>query len=115
MTTRQNKVNSLLKREISNYLLAEDLEGISGILTITDVDVSPDLEHAKVFFSVVDQDPNKALTILKSHIYEIQGVLNQKLVMHKIPRIVFIPDQSGEYAQRIQQVIRKLHSHGNQQ
>lgn len=110
-TTRQAKVNSLLKKEISSYLLNRDFEGIRGLLTITNVDVSPDLEQANVFFSVVGQPSREVAEILKKNIYEIQGMLNRKLIMRKVPRIVFVLDNSGEYAQHIGKLIRGLKSH----
>jgi ribosome-binding factor A len=108
MTIRQEKVNSLLKQEVGNYLRAEDFEGISGILTITDAEVSVDMEHAKVYFSVVGQDSKEVQAILKNQIYEIQGILNRKLKMWKVPRIEFIPDSSPEYAQHIREIIKGL-------
>lgn len=109
MSTRQQKVNSLLQREISEYLLEEGFEGIAGIVTITGADASPDLEHAKIFFSVVGQETEAVLAILKQHIYEIQGMLNRKMAMREVPRIVFVPDPSGAYAQHISQLIHRLH------
>lgn len=111
MTKRQEKVNSLLQREVANYLLQEKPAGIAGLLTITGVDVSPDLEHAKVFFSVVGQSDFEVLDILHKHVYKLQGILNRKLRMKKVPHIVFVADQSGKYAQHIHDLIRHLHDH----
>ncbi|MBI4050706.1 MAG: 30S ribosome-binding factor RbfA [Candidatus Doudnabacteria bacterium] len=109
MTTRQEKINSLLKREIAAYLQEQGFEGVTGLLTITSADVTPDLEEAKIFFSVVGQDEVKVLDILKKQIYQVQGMLLKKLKMRKIPKIDFVPDYSGENVQRIGQIIRKLH------
>ena len=108
MTVRQDKVNSLLQREISAFLVEYKPEGITGLVTIIGVDVSPDLESAKVFFSVVGQDFEGVAEILQKNIYEIQGELLRKLIMRKVPRITFIPDHSGEYARRISDLIVKL-------
>lgn len=115
MTARQDKVSSVLQREISAYILNEDLEGINGLLTITGVDVTSDMEQAKIFFSVIGQGEEEVLQVLKKHIYSIQGMLNRKLKMRKIPRIIFVPDLSGAYAQRIGKIIRKLHLHDKNQ
>ena len=65
MTTRQEKVNSLLQQILSEYLATEKFEGISGLLTITAVDVSPDLEQAKIYVSCLGQDPQEVLKILR--------------------------------------------------
>lgn len=110
MTPRQQKVNSLLQREVAEYILTEGLNGITGVVTITGVDVTANLEYAKVFFSVIGQDSKEVLEILKSHIYEIQGTINGRLAMRKAPRISFVADDTGEYAAKIRQVMRGLHS-----
>ncbi len=108
-TQRQQKVNSLIQREIAQYLVSEGLEGITGVVTITGVDTAPDLEYAQVFFSVIGQKTEAVAEVLKKHVYEIQGALNRKLVMRKVPRISFVFDHSGEYAQRIEKVIKDIH------
>lgn len=112
---RQEKVNSLLQKEISGYLAREGVEGVSGLLTITGVDVSPDLEHAKVYYSVVGQSEDQVLPLLKGEIYELQGLLNRTLRMRKVPRIAFFADRSGEYAQHISQLIHNLGRHDQEQ
>ncbi len=109
MTLRQEKVNSVLQREVASYLQGQNFEGIAGFLTITGAEVTADLEQAKVFFSIVGQDEQQVLEILKKHIYEIQGILMRRLKMRKIPRIEFVPDYSGKYAQKISGLIHKIH------
>ena len=108
MTTRQEKVNSLLQREIAAYLNRERPEGITGLVTITAVEVTADLEHAKVFFSVVGQPEEEVLEILKKHIYEIQGVLYEELTMRKVPRVAFAIDTSGKYAGHISKILKDI-------
>lgn len=105
---RQEKVNSLLQREIAQYLLRERPEDITGVVTITGVDASPDLEYAKVFFSVLGQEPEEVAMILRRYLYEIQGTLNRKLTMRKVPRISFVHDASGEYSQHIRNIMKEL-------
>ena len=110
MATRQEKVNSLLQREIASFILSEDLPGSEGLTTITKVDTTADLEDALVYFSTVGQDPIEVLKILERHIYKIQGMLNRKLEMRKVPRIKFVHDDSGAYAQKISELIKNLHA-----
>ena len=101
MSTRQEKVNSVIQRLVSQYILTDGLEGITGIVTITEVDCTADLEHAKVFFSAVGQSEEEVFEVLKSNIYDIQGMLYQTLKMRKVPRLQFVPDMRGEYADKI--------------
>ena len=113
MKTRLDKVSSLLQREIAEHILTERYEGITGLITILKADVTADLEHAKVFFSVVGQDETEVLKILRQHIYESQGVLYDKLTMRKVPRLAFVPDSSGEYAGHISKLIKEIHKDGD--
>lgn len=108
MTTRQEKVNSLIQREIAGYLQEEAYEGITGIVTITGVETTADLEHAQVFYSVVNQDPAEVEKILQSHIYQLQGRLTRQLQMRKVPRVKFLLDESGEYAAQIGKIIKDI-------
>lgn len=109
LTQRQEKVNSLLQKEIALYLREQDLEELRGIVTIVRVDATSDLEYAKVFFSVIGQEPEEVGQILQKNIYALQGTLNRKLRMRKVPRVSFVYDQSGKYAQRIEKVIKSIH------
>lgn len=108
MSHRTDKINSLIQREIGQYLQREGYEGIKGLLTITSADVTADLSEAKVYFSVIGQDEKEVEQILKQHIYEIQGFLNKRLTLRKVPRISFILDKSGEDAAYINDLIRRV-------
>ncbi|MDP3741320.1 MAG: 30S ribosome-binding factor RbfA [bacterium] len=108
MTTRQQKVNSLIQRQVSEHLLKERFDGITGVVTITGVDTTEDLEYSKVFFSVIGQEAEEVIKVLKENIYEIQGTLNRKLTMRKVPRISFVFDSSGEYAAHIRRIMREV-------
>lgn len=109
MTTRTRKVSEVIRREAGDFLNRERFEGVTGLLTITAVETSPDLKHAKVYFSLVGQDENAVLKILRHHLYEIQGMLNRKLPMKIVPRISFFPDTSGEYAEHIRKLLEEIH------
>ena len=108
MTTRQEKVNSLIQHEVSGYLASARPDDITGLLTITAVDVSADLSLAKVYFSALGQDQAEVLKILQQHVYHIQGILYTSLKMKKVPRIVFLSDDSGGHAGRINKVLGEL-------
>lgn len=108
MSTRQHKVNSLLQRLISEYFVREKPDDLTGLVTIKNVDVTADLEHAKVYFSVVGQDHADVLRILQARRHPIQKMLGQKLQMKMIPRVAFVSDSSGEYADHISQLINQI-------
>lgn len=109
-TARQEKVNSLLQREIGWYLQSQGFEEITGLVTITAVETTADLEQARVFVAVVGQKEEDVLKILQAHVYEIQGMLYRRFNMRMVPRIRFAPDKSGAHAARLSEVMRSLHS-----
>lgn len=100
-----------MQREIAGFILSERYEGITGLLTIIQVEATADLAHAKVYFSIVGQDDQEVLKILNQHIYEIQGRLYKNFTMRQVPRIVFVPDTSGSYAGRIGELLKDIHKH----
>ena len=107
MSQRIKKVNELLKHEISQLILREiDFPDI--LVTITDIDTSADLRHAKVKISALPQDKNElAIEIINQNIFQIQQKLNKKLHMKPIPKIRFEIDQVEIKAQRIEELLSK--------
>ena len=59
MSTRQEKVGELLKVEISQMLQREMKDPRIGFVTIIDVEVSPDLRHARVFVSIMGEEEER--------------------------------------------------------
>lgn len=109
MSTRQDKVNSLLQRLVAEHIARNKFDGLTGLLTIKQVEVTGDLKHGKIYFSVVGQDPQETRKILFSHLREIQRMINSKLQMKNVPRLTFLLDNSGEYADHIARIIHQLH------
>lgn len=86
-------------------MLEESYDELTGMITLSRVIVTADLSEAKVYISVMEQDPVEALRVLKKNIYEIQGKLNKRLMLRKIPRISFLIDERSEVADRINRLI----------
>ncbi len=100
------KVNELINIEIGKILQSE-LELPSGVfVTIVSVDTSRTLEHAKVKISVLPlEKADQVLKEIKNQIYDIQQILNKKLIMRKIPKIRFEIDTTEERASRIDRLL----------
>lgn len=107
MSQRIKRINELLKHEISQLILREiDFPDI--LVTITNIDTSADLRHAKVKISALPQDKNElAIEIINQNIFQIQQKLNRKLRMKPIPKIRFEIDQVEIKAQRIEELLSK--------
>ena len=82
---------------------------IEALVTITEVRVTPDLKHARVFVSVIGSEAEQKNTItgLFAAVGYIRHQLTERIQLRRAPEIHFILDHSEEYAQRIEELLRK--------
>lgn len=109
MSKRTEQVAALIQKELGEYLLGMELPAMT---TISRVEVTADLKHAKVWITIFSEDlgmEQQVLKTLQSNIYDMQGELNRTLVMHHAPRIAFAVDNSLHYASRINELIKRTH------
>jgi len=110
MSQRIQKVNELIKQEVSKILLKEiDLDDI--LVTINSTDTSPDLKNCKIKISVIPEDKNDfALETIQKRIYHVQQKFNKRLHLKYIPKLSFEVDQVETKAQRIEEILSKQKS-----
>jgi ribosome-binding factor A len=108
---RPNRVAEQMKKEITDILYHELKDPRIGFVTVTGVEVSKDLQHAKVFASVMGSEEEKALSLqaLQRATGFIRSEIGRRIRLRHTPEIVFKLDTSAEYSQRIAEVIRDLH------
>ena len=108
---RLDRVNQLIKEEISTLLQRELKDPRLGFVTVTEVEASQDLRTAKVFVSVLGDDERwrASLAALGSARGFIRNWLRQHLDLRVTPELDFRPDRSMEHAARIQALLRDLH------
>ena len=99
---RIERVASMVKREVSLMLLngiKDDRVG-AGMVSVTDVIVSGDLQHTKIFVSIYGTDEAKAETMegLKSATSYVRSQLGQRLQLRRTPEVIFLEDHSLERA-----------------
>jgi ribosome-binding factor A len=102
---RVSRVSSLIKREVSQMLLNEikdDRVG-AGMVSITDVDVSGDLQHARIFVSIYGTKEAKIETMagLKSSTGFVRRELGNRMRLRRAPEITFLEDLSLERGDRM--------------
>jgi ribosome-binding factor A len=109
MSKRLVKVEKELKRVLSKIILKE-IESLPGLLlTVTRVKISPDLNHAKVWVSILpDEKAPEFIKIIKRKSSFIRYHLAQKIVLKRIPELKFFLDLSEQKAQRIEKLIDSL-------
>ena len=110
MTRRTLQVGELLREELTDIIRREVKDPRVGFMSITNVDVTPDLRSARVFVSVLgsDEEREKTLDALRSAAKFIRFHLKPRLRMRQIPDLEFRDDRSMEYAEQISATLREL-------
>ena len=105
---RAEKLSEAVRREINEILLRELSFKPGVFVTLTRVDTSSDLRYTHLFLSIFpEQETQYVLEGLKKEIYKIQGLLNKKLRMRPLPKIVFKLDTSEIEAEKIEKLLRE--------
>ena len=98
-------------------MIARDLKDRRiGFVTVTGVQISPDLRHAKVFVSAMGSESEKkeSLATLNHATGWIRRELGQRIRMRYLPDLVFLTDTSQEYGERIDRLIDEIREHENE-
>ena len=109
---RSEKVQELLLQEISALIQRGLKDPRIGFATVTEVDLSNNLKHAKVYISVLgteceQQDTIEGLTNASGF---IRGSLGKDLNLRYIPVLEFILDETADHVSKINKIINGLHS-----
>jgi ribosome-binding factor A len=107
---RLERVNQLIKEEISMLVQRELKDPRLGFVTVTEVDVTPDLKHAKVYVSVLGPEDRwvSSFQALESARGFVWNWLRRHLDLRVTPEISFRPDRSMEHAAHIQALLAGL-------
>ena len=113
---RTQRLNSLLREVISDVIQREVKNpNISGLLTVTSVDISRDLHHAKVYISVIGTDAQRSGTIdaLNSAAGFIGTTASKQVVLRYFPHLKFVIDNSVEKHIRIDTILKEIEDEKN--
>jgi len=110
MTRRTRQVGEMLREELSDIIRRDVKDPRIGFMSITTVEVPPDLRSAKVYVSVLgtDQEREDTLEALRSAAMFIRHQLKPRLRMRQIPVFDFRDDRSMEHAQQITAALREI-------
>lgn len=110
MTRGLEKLTSLIRRELA-AVLAEARDPRLGFLTLMDVELSPDLRHAQVFISVVDETQEaETLAVLKAHKGHFRSELAKRVELKRTPELHFKLDELQKRAHRIDALFDQIAS-----
>lgn len=109
MGQRQLRVNELIKREISETLHTTYKQQ-SVYITITRVDVAPDLRQARVYFSVIGDDlkMRECTQFLRKNSEQIRRLVGKHVVLKYLPHLQFFPDTTTAEAMYLTDKIDEL-------
>jgi ribosome-binding factor A len=107
---RHERLGEEIRNELG-IMVAGELKDprIEGLVTVTEVRVTPDLKHARVFVSVMGNEAEQKSTIrgLAAAVGYVRHELTERLQLRRAPEIHFTLDHSEEYRQRIDELLRQ--------
>lgn len=110
MSVRSNRVAEQMKKELGEIIGQKVKDPRIGFVTVTDVDVTGDLQQATIFISVLGSDSQKEDTLkgLTKAKGFIRTEIGQRIKLRKTPEIDFEFDESVAYGNRIESLLRQV-------
>lgn len=109
---RANRVAEQMKKELGGIISQKVKDPRIGFVTVTDVEVTGDLQQATIFISVLgnELDRENTLTGLTKAKGFIRSEIGQRIRLRKTPEIEFEFDDSVEYGNRIEALLREVNA-----
>jgi ribosome-binding factor A len=108
---RIDRINDLLRSEIAELISREIKDPrLAGLVSVTEVDTTTDLRHAKVFISVFGTEEERAssLAALRSATGFLRREVAQRVTFRHMPELEFHLDTSLEHGDRIMRLLRQV-------
>ena len=111
ISQRQLRVGEMVKQSLSMIFLRNEaklpnLE--TNTITVTEVRMSQDLKIAKAYvLPLGGKDADKSIEKLKEYSFLIRKILSQKIIIKFLPKLLFKKDESFEYAEKIENLIKQ--------
>ena len=111
LSQRQLRVGEMIKQAISMILIKDEAK-IPNLdtkeITVTEVRMSPDLKTAKAYVMPLGgKNATDIIENLKSYSFVVRKVLSKKITMKFLPKILFVKDESFDYAEKIENLIKQ--------
>jgi len=109
MSKRIQRVNQLIKKELSQLLLREVEFPTDTLVTVTRVETSPDLKESRIFISVMPEAKTaKIIDFLNRKIYFLQQKINKRLKMKPLPKLKILEERKTKEAGRVEEILEKI-------
>jgi len=108
--TRTNRVAEQMKKEIGEIINQKLKDPRIGFVTVTDLDLTNDLQHATVYVTVLGDETEKeeSLIGLTKASGFVRSEVGKRIRLRKVPEVVFQFDEAHEHGNRIESILRKL-------
>ncbi len=108
MSIRSDKVRLTLKKAVSEILKIE--HHFDVLVSVSDLDISPDLSNVKIYISVLGDidSKNKVIKDLNNNSINIKNYFPKYVKLRKIPSINFYIDETIENAEKMQKILDNL-------
>ena len=106
---RTDRIAEMIQRKLAQIIPKEVKDPrLAGFVTISAVKVTADLGHAKVYFTVLNEDKKIVTTILNAAASYLRSALARSITLRTVPQLHFIYDESIEYGQHLSRLIDKV-------
>ena len=114
---RQLRVGELVKQNIGELLIRNEakIPAInSKLITVTEVRMTPDLKTARVYvIPLGGEDTKETVKILTEYSHLVRKALSKRLDIKFLPKLTFVEDNSFEYAEKIERIIKDIKNKDN--
>ena len=116
ITQRQLRVGEMIKQALGTLFIRDEAK-IPDLstreITVTEVRMSPDLKTAKIFVMPLGgKNSDEIIEKLKISAFVIRKVLSKKIIMKFLPKLFFVKDNSFDYAEKIENLIKQTTKEG---
>lgn len=106
---RTDRVAEMIQRKLSQIIQKEIKDPrLPAFVTISSVKVAADLGHAKVYFTVFNEDVAQTANILNASASYLRSALARSITLRTVPQLHFVYDESIEYGRRLSQLIDEV-------
>lgn len=106
---RSQRVSDLMREEVADIIMYKLKDPRIGFITVTGVDMTPDLKIARVFVSILEEEEREnTIEILNAAKTFIRSLLKKRLRMKYVPTIEFRLDASLDYGIKMDTLLKKI-------
>jgi ribosome-binding factor A len=106
---RPDRIAGLMQRKLAHLIQHEvDDPRLPKWMTILDVKISKDLGHARVYFTVINDEPDEVEAVLNASAPFLRTALAKTLTLRRVPKLIFVHDASVEYGKQLNRLIDQV-------